>query len=1230
MAAKFELVSKFQPAGDQPQAIAKLVQGFREGKQGQVLLGATGTGKSLAWEEPVLVRSLCPDGTSEMRVAPIGAIIDAAFASPSPPDRGAGETEIAVPPHRIEVLSFNPTTCASEWRPVTAFTRHTAPKQMFRVRTECGREVVVTGDHNFMSLRAGALVLSRTADLTADDYLPLPPGFALPERGPETIDLLDLFGDADRLEVFSPSAFSWIVEQVGWNRVRAAMLPHYSQPHNKRLAILHRNAWQGIPIPVFRNLLAVLNLEVPADVPVSIRGHATPKGGCVLPRHLPVTQELLTVLGLMLAEGHCAEDRYAVFASHEAPVRAEFFRCATALRLPVLTRPSSDVQISSLLWNTLFRRLVGAKSREKHLPPFWPSLDRSQLGTLLRAYVEGDGGIEKPMVTATTASPQLASELGYALFAFGIWGRLHKVWKRATNSDHAGDWYHTITISGQGDLSRFAEGIGFLTERKNRSLASLRGRPENTNVDVVPLDGPAFRTLRQALSQTQQLLAHSIGMSRSHVRLLEHGARRPSRSCLARCVRSWEVQQAPSPEAVAVLDRARHLLNARWARVEAVEPVEHSHPKVYDFTVADNETFLAGHGGLFVHNTFTASCVIEQIQKPTLVLAHNKTLAAQLYKEFRAFFPRNAVHYFVSYYDYYQPEAYIPQRDIYIEKDALVNENIDRLRLAATSALVSREDVLIVASVSCIYGLGSPSDYKRMMVRLVKGETVQRDDLLLRLVDILYERNDVAFTRGKFRVRGDVIEVWPASEEFGLRIELFGDEVDALAIINPTSGETLRALDELYVYPAKHFVTPEERIKQAVAGIQQELEDRLKVLNNEGKLLEAQRLAARTRYDVEMLQSVGHCPGVENYARWFSGRNPGEPPYTLLDFFPDDFLMIVDESHATLPQVRGMFAGDHARKLTLVEHGFRLPSAMDNRPLRFDEWEKRVKQGLFMSATPGPYELEKTGGEVVEQVIRPTGLVDPLIHVKPARGQVPDLVAEIEKRAAVQERVLVTTLTKRLAEDLSGYLREAGLRTKWLHSELDAIERMQVLRELREGAFDVLVGVNLLREGLDLPEVSLVAILDADKEGFLRSGTSLIQTIGRAARNVNAEVILYADRVTDSMQRAMDETARRRALQLKYNEEHNITPRTVVAAIDRGIEDEIAAHKMAQAAAGHVGDDYATQEYLEELHGEMLAAAANLQFERAAELRDRIAQLKGQPSTAPQPQGKKPRGRRGR
>jgi excinuclease ABC subunit B len=617
--------------------------------------------------------------------------------------------------------------------------------------------------------------------------------------------------------------------------------------------------------------------------------------------------------------------------------------------------------------------------------------------------------------------------------------------------------------------------------------------------------------------------------------------------------------------------------------------------------------------------TFTASHVIANLNKPTLVLAHNKTLAAQLYQEFKTFFPENAVHYFVSYYDYYQPEAYIPQRDIYIEKDAQINENIDRLRLAATSALVSRQDVIIVASVSCIYGLGSPSDYKRMVISLKRGESIRREDLLLKLIDVQYKRNDISFTRGTFRVRGDVIEIWPASEEISLRVELFGDEIDNLSLTNPLTGEVLKTNDELFIYPAKHFVTPENRMKTAVEGIKKELDDRLDVFKKEGKLLEAQRLAARTKFDIEMLIETGHCPGVENYARWFSGRNPGEPPYTLMDFFPEDFLIVVDESHVTVPQVRGMYAGDFSRKTTLVDHGFRLPSALDNRPFRFEEWEGKSKRILFMSATPAEYELSRCKGEVVEQVIRPTGLVDPILHVRPAKGQVADLVKEIKIRVDRKERVLVTTLTKRMAEDLTRFFQETGMRCKWLHSELDAIERIKVLRELREGAFDVLVGINLLREGLDLPEVSLVAILDADKEGFLRSETSLIQTIGRAARNVNAEVILYGDRVTNSMHRAIEETKRRRELQTQYNLDNNITPQSIKSLIPVFIEDEIAAYDFANKVVGIENEDQVEKhEVIEELQIQMLKAAEDLEFEKAAQLRDKIATLKGEKVAAPQ------------
>lgn len=631
-----------------------------------------------------------------------------------------------------------------------------------------------------------------------------------------------------------------------------------------------------------------------------------------------------------------------------------------------------------------------------------------------------------------------------------------------------------------------------------------------------------------------------------------------------------------------------------------------------------NEQVLMGVTGS--GKTFTMANVIQQLQRPALILSHNKTLAAQLYSEFKEFFPRNAVSYFVSYYDYYQPEAYIPQRDIYIEKDASINEEIDRMRLATTSSLVSRRDVIVVASVSCIYGLGSPQDYKDMMVGLRVGESLDRDKVLERLINIQYERNDTDPARGKFRVRGDCVEIWPSYEEFAYRIEFWGDEIEKLSIIDATSGETIDNLNEVYIYPAKHFVLPEDRIHNAVDRIRQELRERLELFREQGKLLEAQRLNARTRFDVEMMMEVGYCPGIENYSQPLSGRAPGEPPFTLFDFFPKDFLLFIDESHATVSQIGAMYAGDRSRKTTLVEHGFRLPSALDNRPLKFDEFKERYNQVIYVSATPADYELERTGGEVVEQVVRPTGLLDPVIEVVPARGQVPHLLEQIKERAANGERTLVTTLTKRLAEDLAGYFSDNGVLCKWLHSEMDAFERVEVLRDLRQGRFEALVGINLLREGLDLPEVSLVAILDADKEGFLRSETSLMQTIGRAARNVNAKVILYADKVTDSMQRSIDETARRRKLQQAYNEKHGITPETVRKAIHRGIEATAAAHAQANAAVGKTEETkYITEEYIAELEAEMLTAAENLEFERAAAIRDRIEQMQdaiGQPVDA--------------
>jgi excinuclease ABC subunit B len=617
--------------------------------------------------------------------------------------------------------------------------------------------------------------------------------------------------------------------------------------------------------------------------------------------------------------------------------------------------------------------------------------------------------------------------------------------------------------------------------------------------------------------------------------------------------------------------------------------------------------------------TVTMASVIARHGRPTLVMSHNKTLAAQLYGELKQFFPSNAVEYFVSYYDYYQPEAYVPTTDTYIEKDSSINEDIERLRLRATSSLMEREDVIIVASVSCIYGLGDPREYRELMLVLETGQQIERRDILQALVRVQYTRNDVNFERGTFRVRGDVVEVFPAYEEQAIRIELFGDEIERITRFDPLTGTSITRLQRAAIYPATHFVSQRSTIEAAVVRIRAELEDRLLELRGAGRLLEAQRLEQRTHFDIEMLLEIGTCPGVENYSRHISGRAAGERPACLFDYFPEDFLLIIDESHVSVPQIRGMYNGDRARKLTLVEHGFRLPSALDNRPLTFDEWESLIERGVFVSATPAEYELERSGGVVVEQLIRPTGLLDPEIDVRPVKGQVDDLIAEIRERERRGERVLVTTLTKRMAEDLTDYLQQIGIRVRYMHADIDAIERVEILRDLRLGRFDVLVGINLLREGLDLPEVSLVAILDADKEGFLRNERSLIQTVGRAARNAAGRAIMYADRITGSMRRAIDETDRRREAQRRYNEEHGIVPRTIT----KSVEELMLSTRVADARLGprergsRVAEPRATyaeevnlEEWVRILEQEMREAAAAMDFERAALLRDQLLEAK--------------------
>jgi excinuclease ABC subunit B len=630
--------------------------------------------------------------------------------------------------------------------------------------------------------------------------------------------------------------------------------------------------------------------------------------------------------------------------------------------------------------------------------------------------------------------------------------------------------------------------------------------------------------------------------------------------------------------------------------------------------VLTGDRFQTLLGATGTGKTFSMGNVIQRVQRPALVIAHNKTLAAQLCAEFREFFPENSVQYFVSYYDYYQPEAYIPQTDTYIEKDSSINEEINRLRHASTQALLERRDVVIVASVSCIYGLGSPEEYEKTKLPLVCGQSYDRRDVLAQLVGMQFTRNDVALAHGMFRVKGDLLEIYPADEEVIVRVDFFGDEIDRMMAVDPTTGEIVKTLNRYLVFPASHFVTSWDRMERAIASIQAELDERLQWFRDRGQLLEAQRLEQRTRYDIEMMREVGYCNGIENYSRHLDGRAPGTPPFTLLDYFPPDFLLFIDESHQTIPQLHGMYAGDMSRKTTLVDYGFRLPSAKDNRPLRWEEFEQKLRQAVFVSATPGPYEREHST-QIVEQIIRPTGLVDPEIEVRPTKGQIDDLISEIQKRIEAEERVLVTTLTKKMAEDLSEYLANINIRVHYLHSDIKTLERLEILRDLRLGVYDVVVGINLLREGLDLPEVSLVAILDADKEGFLRSDTSLIQTVGRAARNVKGKVLMYADVITGSMQRAIDETNRRRTIQLAYNEEHGITP----ATIQKEIREIIQAERVAETRSTYRFSPDVMAEHLpledlakslQEMEAEMKRSSKALEFEKAAEIRDEIQRLK--------------------
>ena len=1214
----FRIESPYRPSGDQPRAIMQIVDGIQRGLREQTILGATGTGKSLHYDDPVFATEQRA-GTMTTRVAPIGPLIDRLMHQHAARVEHQGETELLDLRAAGVVLTtqaFDPASGQVGTYAVSAFTRHRTPATLYRVSTACGRTATMTGDHNLWALRAGRLTLIETADARPTDYLPLPE-MITGASGLETLNLLTTT-TTDGLYVDAGASLRACIARHGAREVVAALDASGIQGRQKQYAIEQGIAGASIGLAAFRDLLErTKNLDGLWD------RAATRIGGKVFTHGLPTSLLLdaraLGFFGTYIAEGHSRKD-VVIIATHDpaASVRARVF--ATLLDISHRIAPSSDLRIYSMQLARVLGELCGHDARSKRLPEFWPDLDDPALATLLRAYFDGDGTVERASaISATTASAQLASDLCYALLRFGIWARTSKKWKRATNSDHAGDWYYKVTISGQDDLRRFANQIGFGLAYKQQALEAQCTRDANSNVDIVPLDGAMLRALRHALGRSAREIAELAGLSRAAVGVIEQGHRRPQRRTLMALLDALRTAPAEPTARDAAWwqdwNTLRGFCNVRWTAVASVEPVTADHPYVYDFTVPGAETFLAGRGGFFVHNTFVMSTIFSQLERPALVMAHNKTLVQQLYAEFKELLPDAAVEMFISYYDMYTPEAYVPGKDLYIEKEATINEEIDRLRHAATQALLDRRDVLIVASVSAIYGLGSPQDYGQVKISLRTGEVRNRDKLMRQLLDLQFERNDIDFHRGTFRVRGDVLDIFPANAETAQRVEFWGDEVERITEFDPLTGEVLLNRTATEIYPAKHFITTSDKLRLAMADISDELTMRLQELEGDGKLLEAARLRQRTLYDLEMMGEVGYCSGIENYSRHMDRRAAGQTPWTLIDYFPDDFVLFIDESHISIPQIRGMFNGDKARKQTLVDYGFRLPSAMDNRPLRFEEFAQHIHQAVYVSATPAEY--ERTHSEqIAELIIRPTGLLDPVIDIRRSKGQIDDLVGEVKQRVAKGQRTLVTTLTKRMAEDLADYLKEMGIRTNYLHSEIETLERVEILRDLRLGVYDVVVGINLLREGLDLPEVSLVAILDADKEGYLRSGSSLIQIIGRAARHIEGRVIMYADTITNSMQIALDETNRRRARQEQHNTENGIVPVGISKAV-RELSDRV--RKVAEEREKY-GADRKTGELpvgkdeivklVKDLEKQMKTAAKNLEFEKAASMRDQITELR--------------------
>ena len=1150
-----------KPRGSQPEAIKKLVDGLKRNVQYQTLLGVTGSGKSLDYSEPLILR----DKKGNIKKIEIGEFVEQNLIN----SRKIEESEYSIITG-YKVLSFNTKNYKIEEKKIKQVSRH-KEDYIYEITLDDNSLIKVTKDHNCFKFENCQLQSCKTSDLKLDDYLPISNNIMLPHKELKYINLLD----------YNPNVKVYI----------GNLIKKYDPTHKETLEFLKKEfksyGWKlnqilkktkerGITVTQFYKFINFMNLDL-KNIYDNVK-IITKKEDVISPL-IKIDKNFLLFSGLYLSEGHNANN-FILISNSNKNLQNKCKKFCKSLNINFWKRNKNDiVYFSKSLSN--FYKIFGCIALEKKIPDFIYNLSNNQLTHFLRALFDGDGWVQPNSVLLLSASKELIYDTKNLLLRFGITSRItHKKMKRI---------FYQLNITGKENLLLFKKYISFSISYKKEKLFKTIKKNANTNVDVIPNVSNFIKEIRIKYNLYQKDIAKIAGCSRSYISMLEYGLRYPSKKIFSK-ITNWLINKDKNYKYLI------NLIKFNFRRIINIKKLKNLNYYVYDISVEDNENFMAGFGNVFVHNTFTMANIIQQIQKPTLVLAHNKTLAAQLFSEFKEFFPNNRVEYFVSYYDYYQPESYIPSKDQYIEKDADVNPKIEQMRLSATASLLSREDVIVVASVSVIYTSGDPSDYVNLGFELRKGFNVTRKEILERFVNMQYDRNDFDLASGRFRVKGDTIDIIPGYYNNIIRIEMFGDEIEKIKEIGKITGNTVDNLDYVFIYPARHFVIAEDKKKRAIESIKKELEIRLTQLG----MVEAYRLKQRTLYDIEMIEETGFCKGIENYSMHFDGRRPGDKPFCFLDFFPKDFLMFIDESHRTIPQVHGMHHGDYSRKKNLIDFGFRLPSAYENRPLTFEEFNQYMKNVIFVSATPGDYELG-ISSTITEQIIRPTGLVDPKCEIRKTINQIPDLIKEIHNTIAQGNRILITTLTKKLAEELSEFLAEKEIKTRYLHAEIDTLDRSEIIREFRLGVFDVLVGINLLREGLDIPEVGFIGILDADKESFLRDYRSLIQIIGRAARNINSKVVLYADNITKSMQKALEETDRRRNLQIEYNKKYGITPTTIIKPIKE---------KIAEIKDTKYIPKKDIPQMIVELDLQMREAADNLDFEKAIMFRDKISRLK--------------------